>query len=72
MTTDRPNTDLAAAVDQAVVILIEDGPREATNFLEARGAGFALICRVLADPGRRRPTCQIGQVAELGPACTCR
>jgi hypothetical protein len=54
MTTDRLNTDLAAAVDQAAAIHIELGPRAAAAFLEAQGAGFALICRVLEEPERRR------------------
>jgi hypothetical protein len=50
----RPNTDLAAAVDQALAIAIEQDARAAAHFLESRGAGFALTCRVLAEPGRRR------------------
>jgi hypothetical protein len=54
MTTDRPNTDLAAAVDEALAAQLELGTRTAAAFLEANGAGFALICRVLAEPGRRR------------------
>lgn len=49
MTTDRLNTKLAAADDQAEVIRIELGPRAAATFLEAQGAGFALICRVLVS-----------------------
>jgi hypothetical protein len=54
MTTDRQNTDLAAAIDQALHIQLELGSRAAATFLEEHGAGFALICRVLAEPERRR------------------
>ena len=54
MTSDRPNTELAAAVDQALAVLEQQGPRAAADFLEARGAGFALTCRVLREPTRRR------------------
>jgi hypothetical protein len=59
---DRPNAELAASVDQALAIEIELGTQAAAAFLEARGAGFALTCRVLGAQARRRPTCQIGQV----------
>lgn len=65
MTSDRPNTDLDAVVNQALTIIIEDGPRAAAAFLQQQGAGFALTCRVLAEPSRRRPVCQIGRVDEL-------
>jgi hypothetical protein len=51
MPTDRPNTDLAAAVDQALTMA---DVRAAAAFLADHGAGFALICRVLAEPKRRR------------------
>lgn len=51
---DRPNTDLSAAVDQALAVCLELGPRAAATFLEARGAAFALTCRVLGQPERRR------------------
>lgn len=50
----RPNTDLAAAVEQALAVAIEQGTRAAARFLINRGAGFALTCRVLAEPDRRR------------------
>ena len=50
----RPNTDLAAAVDQALTMLEQQGARAAADFLQARGSGFRLTCRVLADPERRR------------------
>lgn len=50
----RPNTDLAAAVDQALAMLEHQGIRAAADFLQAHGAGFRLTCRVLADPERRR------------------
>lgn len=52
--TDRPNTDLSTAVDQALAMLEQQGARAAADFLKARGAGFALTCRVLAEPERRR------------------
>jgi hypothetical protein len=51
---NRANTALAAAVDQALVVAIEHGARAAARFLEGRGAGFALTCRVPSEPGRRR------------------
>jgi hypothetical protein len=49
--TDRSNTDLAAAVDQALTMADK---RAAAAFLTARGASFALTCRVLAERARRR------------------
>jgi hypothetical protein len=51
---DGPNTHLAAAVDQALALAMEPDARAAAQFLEEQGAGFALTCRVLAEPGRRR------------------
>jgi hypothetical protein len=51
MPTDRPNTELAHAVDAALSI---DDVRAAAAYLADYGAGFALICRVLAEPARRR------------------
>ena len=51
MPTDRPNTILATAVDQALNMA---DVHAAAAFLASRGAGFALICRVLAEPARRR------------------
>jgi len=50
----RANTILAAAVDQAVAMMERSGARSAALFLEAQGVGFGLICRVLAQPDRRR------------------
>jgi hypothetical protein len=58
MTTDRPNTDLAAAVNEALAVQLEHGRETAARFLMSQGAGFALTCRVLAEPGRRRSTCE--------------
>lgn len=49
--TDRPNTQLAAAVDQALAM---PDKQAAAHFLEEKGAGLALICRVLAGPEQRR------------------
>jgi hypothetical protein len=51
MPTDRPNTNLARAVDEALTM---SDVRTAAAFLAGHGAGFALICRVLAEPARRR------------------
>lgn len=54
MTSDRPNTILAVTVDQALDIYCELGRHAAAAFLESHGASFALTCRVLAEPERRR------------------
>lgn len=54
MTTDRPDIKLAEAVDQALAMVPEHGVQAAAAFLADRGAGFALTCRVLAEPARRR------------------
>jgi hypothetical protein len=51
MELGRPNTELAAAVDHALTM---DDVRAAAAYLADHGAGFALICRVLAEPARRR------------------
>jgi hypothetical protein len=51
--TDSPNTDLAAAVNDALAVQLEHGRETAARFLMSRGAGFALTCRVLSEPGRR-------------------
>lgn len=51
MPTDRPNTDLSAAVDQALAMADK---RAAADFLTKHGASFALTCRVLGEPNRRR------------------
>jgi hypothetical protein len=50
---DRPNIDLAAAVDQALAMLDQEDKQAAARFLEGRHATFALICRVLTEPGLR-------------------
>jgi hypothetical protein len=50
----RPNTDLAVVVDQALAIAIEQDARAAARFLEGYGASFAVTCRVLGEPARRR------------------
>jgi|APAra7269097635_1048570.scaffolds.fasta_scaffold41461_2 hypothetical protein len=52
MELSRPNTELAAAVDHALTM---GDVRAAAAYLADHGAGFALICRVLAEPARRRP-----------------
>lgn len=54
MNRDRQNTDLASVVFQAVAKAETEGAHAAAAFLMERGASFALTCRVLAEPGRRR------------------
>ncbi|NTB05821.1 hypothetical protein [Agrobacterium tumefaciens] len=54
VSTGRPNTDLAAVVDQALALAEKQGARAAAAFLTARSAGFALTCRMLDEPRRRR------------------
>ena len=51
---DRPNAELAAAVEAALNMIKMHGMRAAATYLAEHGAGFALICRVLAEPGQRR------------------
>ena len=51
---DRPNTGRAADVDQALAMLPVLGVRAAAVYLKQRGAGLALIGRVLLEPARRR------------------
>lgn len=63
MTTSRHNTELSAAVDQALIIAQQQGRDIAAAFLEARGAGFALICRVLAEPARRRASVDLAPLS---------
>ena len=52
MPTDRPNHTLAAVVDHALTIA---DVRAAAAYMADHGAGFALTCRVLVEPARRRP-----------------
>jgi hypothetical protein len=54
MDIDRPNRVLSADVDLALMLFAQIGRHAAAAFLASRGAGFALTCRVLADPARRR------------------
>lgn len=54
MITDRPNIQLSAVVDQALDLAEQKGVRTAAAFLTQYGADFALICRVLQEPTRRR------------------
>jgi hypothetical protein len=46
----------------ALLLVERAGVRLAAQFLARRGAGFALTCRVLAEPARRRaasaPDCE--------------
>ena len=51
MNEGRPNVELAQIVDHALTM---GDVRTAAAFLVEHGAGFALICRVLAEPARRR------------------
>jgi hypothetical protein len=60
---DRPNTELARAIDEA---LITDDVRAAATLLAKRGVPFAVICRVLGKAARRRSqTGRTGQIAGL-------
>jgi hypothetical protein len=52
--SDRPNVQMAATVDIAIELFAARGRRNASTFLDASGASFATIVRVLAEPGRRR------------------
>lgn len=54
MRSDRPNRRLSSDVELALALAERAGVRIAARFLAKRGAGFAVICRVLADPARRR------------------
>lgn len=54
MENRRTNTDLAALIDLAFDVEIEESTRAAAHFLETNGVRFALTCRVLAEPTRRR------------------
>lgn len=63
MTTDRPNADLALTVDLALLRADKLGVRAAAAFMASRGASFALICRVLAEPGRRRQLAELVKLA---------
>lgn len=56
-------TALARAVDEALTM--EDA-RVAAAFLADCGAEFALICRVLAEPARRRKHNVAGQTRQAG------
>jgi hypothetical protein len=54
-TPDRPNAQLASAVDIALDLQTEYGRRAAARFLDVAGASFATTVRVLSEPDRRRP-----------------
>jgi hypothetical protein len=54
MTTDRPNRAHAAVVDDALALAEQQGVDAAAAFLAAHGVGFAVTCRVLKEPARRR------------------
>lgn len=45
---------MAALIDLAIELLAARGRRAAARFLDASGASFAIIVRVLAEPARRR------------------
>ena len=64
MPADRPNTDLARAIDEALTM---DDVRAAAAFLADHGAGFALICRVLGKEARRRPAAMTAAPAARSP-----
>jgi hypothetical protein len=54
MNADRPNRTLSSDVELALILAERVGVQVAARFLTKRGAGFALTCRVLGDPDRRR------------------
>lgn len=54
MPTDRQNSRLSADVELALVLAETVGVHAAARFLTKRGANFALTCRVLGEPARRR------------------
>jgi hypothetical protein len=56
MPADRQNSRLSADIELALALAETAGVHAAAKFLTKRGAGFALICRVLAEPTRRRST----------------
>jgi bacterioferritin-associated ferredoxin len=64
MLVDRPNVELARAVDHALTM---KDVRAAAGYLADCGAGFALICQVLADPARRRRATTTAASAAPGP-----
>jgi hypothetical protein len=64
MNLDRPNQQLAAAVDHALALAEQRGVRFAAAFLTVYGADFALICRVLQEPTRRRVREAVAVLAE--------
>jgi hypothetical protein len=67
MAADRPNFTLADAVYHALAM---PDVRAAAAYLAEQGAGFALICRVLKEPARRRPGATTEAPAERPPrAC---
>lgn len=67
MTTDRPNRTLSADVELALLLVDLVGVRLAARFLARRGADFALTCRVLAEPARRRAAARTAALAEPAP-----
>jgi hypothetical protein len=54
MISDRPNRTLSSDVELALLLAEQVGVHAAARFLMKRGAGFAVTCRVLAEPTRRR------------------
>lgn len=61
---DRPDVQLAVIIDIAVELLGVRGRGAASVFLEASGVSFAIICRVLTEPARRRRP-RLGNVIPL-------
>jgi hypothetical protein len=61
---DRPNTELARAVDEALTM---DDVRAAASLLADRGVPFAVICRVLGKAARRRPGATTAAPAARAP-----
>jgi hypothetical protein len=52
--SDRADVQMAVIVDIAVELLAARGRRAAATFLDASGASFAIVVRVLSEPSRRR------------------
>lgn len=52
----RPNIALAKSVEDALQTVDACGRRHVARLMSARGVPFAVVVRVLAEPGQRRST----------------
>jgi hypothetical protein len=50
----RPNTAIAASVEEVLQTVEPCGRRHAARLMSARGVPFSVIVRVLAEPNKRR------------------